>query len=187
MTNPRLAIRYAKSLLDLAQEQGKLEEVFNDMKMLDNLCKTNRGFANVLKSPIIKEDKKNQIIESVTAGRIDILTAQFIKLLGNKSRESNLPEIISSFITQYDVVKGIHKVKLTTAVEISDDIKNDFIKKIKASEGVEHIQLETFIDESLVGGFVLEMEGYLADASIRRDLTDVQKQFMNNDYIQKLR
>lgn len=187
MQNPRLAIRYAKSLLDLAQEQGMLEEVFNDMKLLDNICKTSREFANVLKSPIIKEDKKNQIIESVTAGRISLLTASFIKLLGTKSRESNLPEIISAFIEQYNVVKGIHKVKLTTAIEVSDEMKNDFINKVKASEGVKHIELETVVDEDLVGGFVLEMEGYLADASIRRDLNDVQKQFMNNDYIQKLR
>lgn len=187
MQNPRLAVRYAKSLLDLAQEQNKLELVYEDMKLLDNICKTNREFANVLKSPIIKEDKKNRIIESVTEGRINSLTASFIKLLGSKSREANLPEIISSFIEQYNVAKGIHRVKLTTAIEVSDEIKNDFISKIKASEGVEHIELETLVDEKLVGGFVLEMEGYLADASIRRDLNDVQKQFMNNDYIQKLR
>src|SRR5919112_5487093 len=147
MQNPRLAIRYAKSLLDLAQEQNKLELVYNDMKLLDNICTTNREFANVLKSPIIKEDKKNRIIESVTAGRINSLTASFIKLLGSKSREANLPEIISAFIEQYNVAKGIHKVKLTTAVEVSDEIKNDFINKIKSSEGVEHIELETLVNE----------------------------------------
>ena len=187
MQNPRLAIRYAKSLLDLAQEQNKIELVYADMKLLDNICKTSREFANVLKSPIIKEDKKNQIIESVTAGRINSLTASFIKLLGNKSRESNLPEIISAFIEQYNVAKGIHKAKLTTAVELSEEMKNSFINRIKASEGIKNIELETVVNESLVGGFVLEMEGKKADASIRRDLMDVQKQFMNNDYIQKLR
>jgi F-type H+-transporting ATPase subunit delta len=187
MQNPRLAIRYAKSLLDLAQEQKKLELVYKDMKLLDDICKTNREFANVLKSPIIKEDKKNQIIESVTAGRINSLTASFIRLLGTKGRESNLVEIISAFIDQYNVAKGIHKVKLTTAVELSDAMKNNFVERIKASEGIENVQLETSVDEKLVGGFVLEMEGKKADASIRRDLMDVQKQFMNNDYIQKLR
>ncbi len=88
---------------------------------------------------------------------------------------------------QYNVFKGIHKAKLTTAVELTDEMKNDFINKIKSSEGIENIELETLVDEDLVGGFVLEMEGQLADASIRRDLNDVQKQFMNNDYIQKLR
>ena len=187
MQNPRLAIRYAKSLLDLAQEQGKLEEVFNDIKLLDNICKNSREFTNVLKSPIIKEDKKNKIIESVTEGKISLLTSSFIKLLGSKGRESNLVEIISAFIDQYNIVKGIHKVKLTTAVEVSDAVKNDFINKIKASEGIENIELESSVDDSLVGGFVLEMEGWKADASIRRDLMDVQKQFLNNDYIQKLR
>ncbi len=187
MTNPRLAVRYAKSLLDLAQEQGKLEEVFSDMKLLDNICKTNREFANVLKSPIIKEDKKNQIITSVTEGRINSLTASFIKLLGTKSRESNLPEIISAFIQQYNEAKGIHKVKLTTAIEISAEMKNAFINRIKTSEGIKNIELQTVVDEDIVGGFILEMEGKLADGSIRRDLNDVQKQFMNNDYIQKLR
>jgi len=187
MQNPRLAIRYAKSLLDLAREQNKLELVYDDMKMLDNICKTNREFVNVLKSPIIKEDKKNQIIESVTAGRINILTASFIKLLGSKSRESNLSEIISAFIDQYNVAKGIHKAKLTTAVELSEEVKNNFINKIKSLEEIKNIELETVVNEDLVGGFVLEMEGRKADASIRRDLMDVQKQFMNNDYIQKLR
>ena len=54
-------------------------------------------------------------------------------------------------------------------------------------EGIQTIDLETLVDEDLVGGFVLEIEGRKADASIRRDLIDVQKQFMNNDYIQKLR
>ncbi len=187
MTNPRLAVRYAKSLLDLAAEQNQLDAVFNDMKLLDNICKTNSDFANVLKSPIIKADKKNKIIDSVTTGRISTLTASFIKLLGGKGRESNLPEIISAFIEQYNISKGIHKAKLTTAVELTETMKNDFIAKIKTAEGVENIELETAVNESLIGGFVLEMEGKLADASILRDLRDVKKQFLNNDYIHRLR
>ncbi len=187
MQNPRLAVRYAKSLLDLAQEQNLLEPIFDDMQLLDHICKSNHDFASVLRSPIIKEDKKNNIIEAVTAGKINKLTASFIKLLGSKSREANLPEIITAFIQQYNVAKGIHKVKLTTAVPVSDEIKSSFIEKIKTSEGIKTIELEAVVDESLVGGFILEMEGHKADASIRRDLLDVQKQFMDNDYIQKLR
>ena len=47
--------------------------------------------------------------------------------------------------------------------------------------------MESIVDEKLIGGFVLEMEGKLIDASILRDLNDVKKQFQNNDYIHKLR
>jgi F-type H+-transporting ATPase subunit delta len=187
LNNPRLAIRYAKSLIDLATERNQLNEVYNDMKFLQRICYTNRDFIAVLRSPIIKEDKKNKIIESITAGRVCELTAAFIKLLGVKTRESNLPEIISAFIEQYNVVKGIHKVKITTANELSAGMKESFINKIKASDGLSNIELETLVDEKIIGGFVLEMEGKLVDASILRDLKDIKKQFQNNDYIRRLR
>ena len=187
MTNPRLAIRYAKSLLDLAKEHGKLEEVNNDIKLLESICISNSDFVTVLKSPIIKQDKKNSIIESVTQNRVSLLTTSFIKLLGSKSREANLPEIITAFIDLYNKEKGIHKVNLTTAIALSDEMKKSFIDKIKSAEGIEHIELNASVDESLIGGFVLEIEGKLSDSSILRDLRDVKKQFMNNDYIHKLR
>lgn len=187
MSNPRLAIRYAKSLIDLALEKGQLEEVFADIKFLQKIIKSNPDFVALLKSPVIQEDKKNKIIGSVIAGRVSNLTALFIKLLGVKTRESNLPEIVTSFIDQYNKVKEIHKVRLTAATPISDELKNSFIKKIKSSNHIENIELETIVDKNLIGGFVLEMEGKMVDASIMRDLIDVKKQFQNNDYIHKLR
>ena len=54
MPNPRLATRYAKSLIDLAVEKGQLEKVFADMQWLNAVCKSNRDFVNLLRSPIIK-------------------------------------------------------------------------------------------------------------------------------------
>ena len=187
MTNPRLAERYARSLVTVAQEKGKLEDVHKDMQFLNSVVKSNPDFVALLNSPIIKNDKKNKIIEAITKGRISDVTALFIKLLGAKSRESNLPEIITSYIQQYNSIKEIHKVKLTTASEISEEVRQDFITRIKASGNVKNVELEATVDEKIIGGFVLEMEGRLVDASIYRDLADVKKQFLNNDYIHKLR
>ena len=56
MPNPRLATRYAKSLIDLAIEKGQLEKIFADMQWLQAVCKGNRDFVNVLRSPVIKAD-----------------------------------------------------------------------------------------------------------------------------------
>lgn len=187
MSNARLAIRYAKSLIDLAKEKDQLTEVYEDMKFLRDACENNPDFISLLESPIIEEHKKNRIIESVIAGKVSSLTASFIQLLGSKSREANLPEIVSSYIDQYNSIQGIHKVRLTTAAQLSEELKNSFIDKIKASNNVSNIEMETVVDEKLIGGFVLEMDGKLLDASILRDLKDVRKQFQNNDYIHKLR
>ena len=187
MQNPRLAQRYAKSLIDLAEEKGQLEPVHNDIMLLNTICKQSRPFVLMLESPIISADKKNKIIDAVTKNNISIITQTFIRLLASKNRESNLPEIITSFIEQYNKIKGIHKVKLTTATPVSDEIKNSFIKKIESAVSINNINLETIVNEKIIGGFVLEMEGKLIDASILRDLNDVKKQFANNDYIHKLR
>ncbi len=187
MQNPRLAQRYAKSLIDLSVELKRLDAVYDDILLLNQICSKSREFVLMLKSPIIKDDKKYKIIAGVTENKISEITQTFIKLLSSKNRESTLPEIISSFIEQYNKLKGIHKVKLTTAAPLSDTIKNSFIEKIEATNTLKNIQLETVVNEKLIGGFVLEMEGKLIDASILRDLNDVKKQFANNDYIHRLR
>ncbi|MEO6639020.1 MAG: ATP synthase F1 subunit delta [Ginsengibacter sp.] len=187
MTNPRLAARYAKSLLDIATQLDQLNTVHDDIMLLNSVCKKSREFVVMLKSPIIVADKKYSIIQAITHDKVSKITQTFIKLLASKHRESNLPEIITSFIEQYNKLKGIHKVKLTTATLVSDEIKNSFITRIESSSAINNIELETIIDEKIIGGFVLEMDGRLIDASILRDLNDVKKQFQNNDYIHKLR
>jgi len=186
MNNPRLAIRYAKSLVGLAQEQNKLEEVYKDVMFLQAICKSNRDFVAVLNSPVIKADKKSHIIEAVTKDKIGTLTSSFLKLLSIKGRDLNLPEIISAFIEQYNTIKKIRKVKITTAVAISDEIKNSLLKDFKTSD-INDIQVESVVNPDIIGGFILETEGKVVDASVARDLKDIHKQFESNDYIFKLR
>ncbi len=187
MNNPRLAHRYAKSLIDMAVELNQLNAVHDDIMLLNSVCEKSREFVVMLNSPIIPADKKYKIIQAITHEKVSKITQTFIKLLASKNRESNLPEIIKSFIEQFNKIKGIHKVKLTTALPVSDEIKNSFIKRIESSSSINNIELETITDEKIIGGFVLEMDGKLIDASILRDLNDVKKQFDNNDYIHKLR
>ncbi len=187
MPNPRLAERYAKSLIDLSTQLQQLDVVHDDMLLLQSICNKSREFVLMLNSPIIKADKKHKILYAVTEGKISNITQTFIKLLCNKNRESNLPEIITSFLQQFNKIKGIHIAKLTTATSVSDAIKNSFIQKIQTASSIKNIVLETSVNEKLIGGFVLEMDGKLVDASVLRDLNDVKKQFANNDYIHKLR
>lgn len=187
MNNPRLAGRYAKSLLDLATELNQVSVIYGDMKMLQSICRSNRDFTLLLRSPIVKPSTKAKIIESVIGGRLNATTASFINLLVRKGRESNLPEIIEAFIEQYNKLNNIYRVKLTTAVPVGDDVKNALVNKIKSETPMKNIELETAVKEELIGGFVLEMEDLLVDTTILRDLKDIKKQFMDNEYIHKIR
>lgn len=181
MQNPRLASRYAKSLVDLAAEKGQLEAVRTDMQTLQQITKNNRDVVALLKSPIIKPDKKQKILAAILEGKVSTITAAFIQLLVAKGRESNLPEITTEFARQYNVLKNISKVKITTAVPVDAAILADIRKKVEAGTD-KKIELETAVQPELIGGFVLESEDRLYDASVLRDLNDIRKQFTQNIY-----
>jgi len=187
MNNPRLAGRYAKSLMDLAIEQNELEAVYADMKFIRFICKSNPDFVTVLKSPIINSDKKGKIIESVTRESICPLTSQFIHLLVRKTREKVLFDISESFLEQYNQLKGIHKLKLTTASAISSELQQAIVEKVKSTTSMKNIELEVVVNEKLIGGFKLEVGDTLVDASVLRDLNDIKKQFLSNDYIHRIK
>lgn len=187
MQNPRVAGRYAKSLVGLAQEQSQLETVYADMKYLQDVCRQSIEFTNLLRSPVIRNDIKEKVVAEVISKHVGTLSNSFIHLLVKKNRESNLPEIASAFIDQYNEIKNIHRVKLITATAASEELKAAIITKLKADAGLQNVELETEVKESIIGGFQLVYKGNLVDASIARDLRDIQKQFQKNIYVRNIR
>ncbi|HRE51312.1 MAG TPA: ATP synthase F1 subunit delta [Flavitalea sp.] len=187
MLNPRLAGRYAKSLIDLAVERNQLEEAHKDMVFLQALCKSNPDFVALLKSPVISADKKQAILKALTEGKVSEITAAFNALLIRKGRESILPQIAPAFIEQYRQLKGIQTVRLTTATPVSEELKKTIVDKVKAQMPSKNIELTALVDEGLIGGFVLQIGDTLVDASISYDLNTIRKQFLNNDFIYNIR
>jgi F-type H+-transporting ATPase subunit delta len=187
MLNPRLAGRYAKSLIDLAIERDQLDLIFKDMLFLNEVCKMSRDFVILLKSPVIKSDKKGKILDAITGGRISPVTAAFNNLLLRKNRETFLPEIVTAFIEQYKSYKGIQTVKLTTAIPLSGEIQEGILSKVRSGKSIPEIELHTEVNEEIIGGFILEVGDHLVDASVSFELNNMRKQFQNNDFIYKLR
>jgi F-type H+-transporting ATPase subunit delta len=187
MQNPRLAGRYAKSLIDLAKEKNQLDVIYGDIVELKKLCKESRDLLNLLRSPIIKADKKLTILKEAVIGKLNPLTAAFVQLMVSKGRESALPDIAEAFIEQYNKINGIHKVRLTTATPVSEDLKSAITQQLKSATSFDKIDLETRVEESLIGGFQIEFDGKLVDTSIARDLRDIKKQFQQNIYIPNIR
>ncbi len=187
MQNPRLAARYAKSLLDLAVEQNSLEATLRDVQLIDATIRGSREFAAVLKSPVIKADKKDAIVEAVFGTRLSPLTRAFVKLLTTKGRETTLGEMAGAFMDQYREMNRISQVKLITAAPVSEAVREGIRQKVAAAMPGQSIEMSTEIRPELIGGFVLEMGDKLVDASIKRDLQDIKKQFSQNLYVQAIR
>jgi F-type H+-transporting ATPase subunit delta len=187
MQNPRLAARYAKSLLDLAIEKNVLDATLQDMQTLEQVCKQSREFVVMLRSPVIKPDMKSAALNAVIGDKLQPLSKAFTTLLVSKGRESTLPEIATAFIQQYKDLKKIRTIRLTTAMPVNDSVKEAIRSKV-AGNMVDHtVEMETLVDPALIGGFTLEIGDKLVDASVRRDLNDIKKQFLDKSYVMQLR
>ena len=185
MGDQKLAGRYAKSLIDLAQEKNQLEAINNDMRMFDNVVKSSRDFLLMLRNPIIHADKKNKIVEEIFKSKVSPITLSFFLLVIRKGRESHLPGIAESFIEQYNKLKHILRVKVTTAVPVDDGLINRVTQIVKEKTGIENIEMTTKIDPEIIGGFVLQYEDKLYDASVLRNLEVIDDNFGENIYEKK--
>jgi len=183
----RIASRYAKSLIELAQENGKLEEVHNDLLLMDAAFKASREFRVFLKSPVIGPEKKIEVFNKIFLARVNEITGKFIILLTNKGRESFLDEIAASFIEQYNTLKDITPVTITSAVKLDKATIDNILDGLKKREKIDQIQLTENVDESLLGGFVLLYGDKQIDSSVRSSLQKLHNLVADDSYIKKIR
>lgn len=186
MSNIRIASRYAKSFIDLAQEQGKLEEIVGDVRLfLDAI--SNRDLLLMIKSPIINADKKRSVFKAIFEGKVDNITLMFFDLILKKSRESALPEMGQQFLAQYKSIKNITSASVTSATSLDASqiakIKTEIVNLGLATGDIE---LEEKVDPEIIGGFILEVEGRLYDASVMNKLANLKKGILDNTNIKSL-
>ncbi len=185
MADSRVASRYVKSLLGLAVEQGVLDDVHKDMLMFSKVCKENRNFVNMLRSPIIRHENKRSILKKIFSNKVSPLTLAIINIVTQKNREPILPEIASEFHNAYNLYKGIGKAYLTTTVPADKElleIMEDISRKLANRQTIE---LQTSVDPNLVGGFILNVGDRQIDASVRSKLRTLSLKFEENYFVKK--
>lgn len=146
--------RYAKALLKYVAESGRGEEVYTQVKAL-------LANPDSVPRPLCKDLQK------------------FSALLVKNGRMPYARLILGSFISQYEAQNDIHVARIKTAVDspaLQGKLR-DYVRK--TVEGTIHFEEE--VDPSLIGGFVLEVDGHLMDASVSRQLDDIRHQLIEKN------
>lgn len=180
-----VASRYAKSLIDLSIAEKQLEEVRKDMALIDQTCRESREFAMLLASPIVKTDKKVAVLKQIFEGKVSKVTLAFLNMIASKRREDIIPEIASAFEEQYKEHKNIITAVVTTAAPLDAATKAKMLELVKQKIKGE-IDLVEKVNKDLIGGFVLTVNDKQIDASIRRKLNEMKKDFSGNVYAPQL-
>lgn len=185
MKGIRVSSRYAKSLLMLAKEQNMLEDAFRDMKLLSDICKQNGDFVVVLKSPVIKSDKKIAIIRAIVKGKLSPIVDGFVKIIATHRREGYLVEIAHSFVAQYKELNKISIAEITSATILDDNQRKKIIEAVKKVVGRE-VELLEKVNKDIIGGLIVRVGDRQFDGSIARKLKELKKEFSKNVYVSQL-
>ena len=183
MKQSRVTIRYAKALFQLAIEQNTLNQSYKDMALLDQFCAESKEFSLLLKSPIVKTDKKLKILEEIFGSKIGKVTMSFINIITTKKRESLLALIASSFVTLYKAHNNIVSATVITAATLDEALKSEVINFIK-KHGDDNVELTEKIDSTIIGGAIIRMGDKQLDASAAKAIFELRKIFNKNLYIQ---
>jgi F-type H+-transporting ATPase subunit delta len=185
MSGIRIASRYAKSLLDLCIEKGQLDAAKTDMVMLQGIMDESRDLRLMLSSPVVKADKKVDILHKMFDGKVNDITMGFMALLTRKGREGYLPEIVTSFLNQLRKHQGITVAEVTSAVALDAGSRAHLLEAaVKLAGG--QVELVEKVDASLIGGFVLKVGDKQIDSAIANRIKALKREFAENPYIAEI-
>lgn len=182
MKDSKIASRYAKALFDLAVEQNLVEQIRNDMDLIFNTCKSSKDLVLMLKSPVVRFDRKQKVIHALFDNKVNKVTMSYTDIIIKKGREKYLMEIAGFFIDFYKSYKGIVTVQVQSAEPLEEAIKNKIISLISGqTKGT--VELVEEINPALIGGFILTYDNKQYDATILNQLNKLAREFEKNLYV----
>lgn len=170
-----LARRYAKALIDLAQEAGLLKEVGQDLENIAGLFAESPELSNVFADPTIAPEAKTKVLEEVLEkGGVQELTMKFIHVVLLKGRILGIGEIATTYRDLLDKLQNRIRARVVAAARLSEEEENRIRDALSRISGKE-VALEIDVDESLLGGVVAYMGSQVYDGSIKNQLAQIKE------------
>ena len=177
MSLSKAAVLYANSLYDLALEKNAVASVTDEMSRIVRVIEDNAQLKRVLESPIVKPSAKIQIIRECTASFAGAVLMQFVDFLYEKNRIDGIWEIGKAYEQILDEREGIIRVKITSAIELTRQQLDEIQEQLEGTYA-KKILFDIKINPAVIGGFVLQVEDTVIDASLKNKLERLKKKFL---------
>jgi len=169
-----LAKRYAKAIIDLAQEAGVTKEVGRDLERIAGLFTESHELANAFADPTIAQEAKEKILaEVLERGGVQELTMKFVHVVLQKDRILGIGQIASSYRDLSDQLENRIRARVVSAAQLNEQEENRIKGALSKISGKDVI-LELEVDDSLLGGVVAYMGSRVYDGSIKNQLTQIR-------------
>ena len=169
-----IAGRYATALFELARDRGVLDEVAADAADLGVMIDQSSDLKRLLRSPVIASDDQSKGMAAIMdkAGATELIT-NFIGLVAQNRRLFALRDMIRDFRTLLSAHRGEIVAEVTAAKNLSDEQLSRIKDQLKTSMKTD-VQVETTVDEKLLGGIVVKVGSRMVDSSLRTKIHNLR-------------
>lgn len=168
-----LAQVYARSLFDAVKEQGKLDELREQLGQFADAVHENRELQVFFFSPYFSTKEKQDALHRLLVDP-DELLVNFLELLIENHRMPVIFRIRRTFEHLWEQENRLLPVEITSAIELDETTTDSVAQRIGESTG-RRVTLTTRVDPSILGGIVVRAGNSILDASIRNRLEQLRK------------
>ena len=168
-----IASVYARSLFEVAKEQGKLDEVREQLGQVADAINEDHELQVFFFSPYFSTEEKKDGLGKVLDGA-DPAVLNFLELLVENHRSPAIFRIRTEYDQLWEHENKLLPVTITSAVELDEDIARRIGEQIGEQTG-QRVELTQTVDPDIIGGLVLRVGNSILDASIRNRLDNLRK------------
>lgn len=164
---------YAEALFMLCAEENSIDEYQKALEMVRTLVEGNPEYIEFLSSPAIPLGERLAAIDEAFAKHLPEYILSFLKILCENSHIKSLENCIEEFEKLSRAFSNRSVANVTSAVPLTDEQKQKVCAKFEKLTG-KSIDAFYTVDESLIGGLKIEIEGKTYDGSLKHRLSDVK-------------
>lgn len=168
---------YAEALFMLASEEDKCDEISAALKQIESVINENPKYLDLLDSPAIPLSERLSLISEAFSGSEEYVVS-FLKLLCENGHIRSFSLCKDEFQALLEIHQGKIEAKVYCAVQLTSEQKTALCKKLSKVTGKD-VFASYIIDESLIGGIRVEIDGNVYDGSISSALKSVKDVISN--------
>jgi len=169
-----IASVYARSLFEVAQEQGKLDEVREQLGEFADALSGNQEMQVFFFSPYFATQEKEEGLDKVVTDAEPIFQ-NFLKLLIDKHRMPAVFRVRRTYDQMWQQENKLLPVEVTSAIELDEQTVKQIGDRIGEETG-QKIELSARVEPDILGGLVVRVGNSIIDSSIRSRLEQLRRQ-----------
>jgi F-type H+-transporting ATPase subunit delta len=160
---------YASGLYQLALAEDSVDRVSDELLRVSALLERSEELRDSLGNSSLPADRRQAAVEELLGGRASRITVQMVSMLVGLGRVRDLPEIVTTLLSQVAAERSRQVAEVRSAVPLNEDQ----LKRLTTALGTmlgQPVDLRVIIDPSVMGGLVARVGDTVIDGTVRHRL-----------------